>query len=183
MAYKVPLCCETANNLSDVASVATARTNLGLGTAATHASTDYLLVANNLSDVTRLVAMTNLGSVGRLSTTNTINGKTAASTTVHTVTAAKSAVIYGGVIRLTTITGIVTGASGVQLNNLTAGTTIFNSIALTILTDVTQCFCFALPAIAYFGRATAGDVIQFQITGGYNATTATLSFDLLGYEF
>lgn len=50
-----------ANNLSDLNNAGTARTNLGLGSAATHASTDFLLVANNLSDVTASTARTNLG--------------------------------------------------------------------------------------------------------------------------
>lgn len=50
-----------ANNLSDVASASSSRTNLGLGTSATHASSDYLLAANNLSDVVAATARTNLG--------------------------------------------------------------------------------------------------------------------------
>ncbi|MDE2098524.1 MAG: hypothetical protein KGL39_14820 [Patescibacteria group bacterium] len=51
-----------ANNLSDLASTSTARTNLGLGSAATHAASDFLQTSNNLSDVANSsTARTNLG--------------------------------------------------------------------------------------------------------------------------
>ena len=53
-----------ANNLSDLNSASTARTNLGLGTASTSASTDFLTVSNNLSDLNNAgTARTNLGLV------------------------------------------------------------------------------------------------------------------------
>lgn len=52
----------SANNLSDVASVSTARTNIGLGTSATHATGDFAQTANNLSDLANAgTSRTNLG--------------------------------------------------------------------------------------------------------------------------
>ena len=51
-----------ANNLSDLASASTARTNLGLGTMSTATASDYLSKAGNLSGIADLaVARTNLG--------------------------------------------------------------------------------------------------------------------------
>jgi hypothetical protein len=53
---------QKANNLSDLANAATARSNLGLGSAALENSTAILQVANNLSDLANAVtARSNLG--------------------------------------------------------------------------------------------------------------------------
>lgn len=50
-----------SRNLADVPNKATARTNLGLGSIATANDTDFLKVANNLSDVVPATARANLG--------------------------------------------------------------------------------------------------------------------------
>lgn len=52
---------QRSNNLSDLSSASTARTNLGLGTAATQNTGVFLQTANNLSDVTASTARSNLG--------------------------------------------------------------------------------------------------------------------------
>jgi|GEM_PF-6220141 len=51
-----------SSNLSDLANASTARTNLGLDTAATHSAIDFLQTINNLSDLNSTsTARTNLG--------------------------------------------------------------------------------------------------------------------------
>lgn len=65
-----PLALKVLNNLGDLGSVATARSNLGLGSAALLASSAVLLVANNLSDLaSAATARTNLG-LGTAATQN-----------------------------------------------------------------------------------------------------------------
>jgi hypothetical protein len=64
----------TANNLSDLPNVSTARGNLGLGTAAVHNITEFMVAANNLSEITvpnKPIARSNLG-LGGLAVLNTV---------------------------------------------------------------------------------------------------------------
>jgi hypothetical protein len=61
-----------ANNLDDVASESTARTNLGLGSAATQASSAFAQTANNLSDLaSETTALSNLGALPKAGGTMT----------------------------------------------------------------------------------------------------------------
>jgi len=62
---------QITSNLSDLDNAATARTNLGLGTIATAATSDYAATANNLSDLaSAATARTNLG-LGTIATAAT----------------------------------------------------------------------------------------------------------------
>jgi len=73
---------QESNNLSDLANVSSARTNLGLGTAAVQPDTRYAHRANNLSDLASVAtARTNLG-LGTAATAGTTDSRTSASTTL-----------------------------------------------------------------------------------------------------
>lgn len=94
-----------SNNLSELTNTTTARANLGLGTAATHAATDFLLAANNLSDVVSVAtSRTNLG-LGTMATQN-----------------ANAVAITGGTLSGVTITSpkIVTGLLDANGNMMVA---------------------------------------------------------------
>lgn len=80
-----------ANNLSDLLSISTARTNLGLGSAALQNTSAFLQPGNNLSDVTTpSTARTNLGlgSIALLSVISESNFSFTDITTANTSTSA-----------------------------------------------------------------------------------------------
>lgn len=82
-----------SNNLSDLASASSARANLGLGTAATLASSALFQVANNLSEVaSAATARTNIGAAASDAPT-IINGMTFSGSTKQNVQAVASTAI------------------------------------------------------------------------------------------
>ena len=106
-----------ASNLSDLVSFSTARTNLGLGSAATQADTYFLQAANNLSDLASVTtARSNLG-LGSIATQNASNVS-----------------ITGGSITGITDLAVADGGTGVSTSTGTTNVVLSNSP--TIVTPV-----------------------------------------------
>ena len=96
------------NNLSDLVSASTARTNLGLGTSATHAAGDFLQTANNLSDLASAsTARTNLG-LGALATQSSVTGSEMPALTGDVTSSA-------GTVATTIANNAVTNAKAAQM--------------------------------------------------------------------
>lgn len=115
----------SANNLSDIGNAATARTNLGIGSAALHATTDFLTVANNLSDVNNAgICRTNLG-LGTMATQAAnavaITGGTTSALTETNATFAGT-ITFPGSGSLTTTGELGLRGAGVTSSALSVGT-------------------------------------------------------------
>ena len=139
---------KSANNLSDVANTGTARTNLGLGTASTLDSGDFLQSANDLSDLSDAgTARTNLG----LGTSSVKDAGTGADEVLLLAQANVLPALDG-----TALTGLLKAASNLSdvANAVTARTNLgLTSTATTAITALLQA-ANALSEIAALGGAT-----------------------------
>jgi len=137
-----------ANNLSDLVNIIQARTNLGLGSVATHALTELLQAANNLSDLASPSAARTALGLGALATLSTItaslisdptNVKSLESLEVAFSDEATNLVTGTGVVSFFvpyafTLTEVFTGLGGVSTSGAVttdlkngAGTTVFTT--------------------------------------------------------
>jgi hypothetical protein len=125
-----------ANNLSDLNSASSARTNLGLGTAATQNSTAFLQPSNNLSDVSNTTtARSNLGLV----IGTNVQAYDAQLADVAGLTPTDNAVIIGNGTNFV----VESGATLKTSLGLTIGTDVQAYDANTAKTNVVQSFTVA----------------------------------------
>ena len=167
-----------ANNLSDVASVSTSRTNLGLGTAATTAATDYATAAQGTKADSALQPAAigvsvqaydaDLGAIAAIAGTSGLLKKTAANTwSLDTNTYLTSAV--------TSVTGtapVVSSGGNTPAISMAAATASVNGY-------MTSTYAAKLDGIAAGATANTGTVTSVAtgtgLSGGPITTTGTVS--------
>ena len=167
-----------ASNLSDLVSPSTARTNLGLGSAATQSTTYFLQTANNLSDLASVTtARSNLG-LGSIATQNASN----VSITGGSITGITDlAVADGGTgVSTTPANGqlLIGNGTGYSVANLTAGTgvTITNSSGgISIATTGAQS---AETLTATVTNAESTTITKGQVVYAFGATGNRMSVKL-----
>jgi hypothetical protein len=167
-----------ASNLSDLVSPSTARTNLGLGSAATQSDTYFLQVANNLSDLASVTtARSNLG-LGTMAVQNAAS----VSITGGSITGITDlAVADGGTgVSTTPANGqlLIGNGTGYTVANLTAGTgvTITNSSGgISIATTGAQS---AETLTATVTNAESTTITKGQVVYAFGATGNRMSVKL-----
>jgi hypothetical protein len=167
-----------ASNLSDLVSPSTARTNLGLGSAATQNDTYFLQVANNLSDLASVTtARSNLG-LGTMAVQNAAS----VSITGGSITGITDlAVADGGTgVSTTPANGqlLIGNGTGYTVANLTAGTgvTITNSSGgISIATTGAQS---AETLTATVTNAESTTITKGQVVYAFGATGNRMSVKL-----
>jgi hypothetical protein len=167
-----------ASNLSDLVSFSTARTNLGLGSAATQSTTYFLQTANNLSDLASVTtARSNLG-LGTMAVQNAAS----VSITGGSITGITDlAVADGGTGVSTTPSNgqlLIGNGTGYSVANLTAGTgvTITNSSGgISIATTGAQS---AETLTATVTNAESTTITKGQVVYAFGATGNRMSVKL-----
>lgn len=165
----------SANNLSDITTAATARTNLGLGTAATQASTIFAQVANNLSDLASVAsALANLGIPNLRVIRTNVNLKSGSGTILYQPASGNFIPLMIVPVLNTVSALIVAGTGSIGTNGGTEfiAATVMPSVAGKILT-------LAAPATIVSSYTNAAP-LYYNPTVAATATTLTADFYIIG---